>query len=252
MLLAIDSATQLISVALHDGVDLLGEHSWIAGRRHNEKLAPTVRDLLAGCGAAMRDLTGLAVTNGPGSYTGLRIGVAFAKGVASVQKLPLVSMTTLDLIALSQPHFQNGTGLIALVQAGRGKIIAAAYHWSQRRWRTRTEPRLMTWDDLLATVDGPATLTGEINKTGHEVVANRPDDAPTLQIAPPVYRMRRAGFLAQHAWDQINAAGDDLSAFAAGAVMPIYLQTDKPDSRGVTVETPPAEKAANDSAESDA
>ena len=121
MLLAIDTATRIMSLALHDGDTLLAEQSWNTRNRHTVELAPAVLNMLNSLEMSVADLAGLGVSIGPGSYTGLRIGVAFAKGLAAAHRLPLVGVTTLDTLAAAQPHHQSGMGLIAVVQAGRGR-----------------------------------------------------------------------------------------------------------------------------------
>ena len=83
MLLAIDTATQILSLALHDGDTLIGESTLRAGRQHSALLAPLIERTLAQTGVGRNDLAALAVAVGPGSYTGVRIGVALAKGMAA-------------------------------------------------------------------------------------------------------------------------------------------------------------------------
>src|SRR4051812_14773720 len=126
-LLAIDSATQFISIALHDGQQMLSEQTWFSENHHTVELAPTVRALLAQSRLAFADLTALAVSIGPGAYTGLRIGVALAKGIAAVGNLPLVGISTLDILAAGQP--QSTGALILVLPAGRGRVVTARYHW---------------------------------------------------------------------------------------------------------------------------
>ena len=224
MLLAIDTATRIMSIALHSGEALLAERSWHTPNRHTVELAPAVQQMLDSCDSAVADLTGLGVAIGPGSYTGVRIGVAFAKGLAASQDLPLVGMTTLDILAAGQPYYQSRVGLIAVIQAGRGRIIAQSYRWRKSRWESRSEARLMSWETLLDTVDGPAHITGEINENGMEAIADAQGRGLPVNIASPDCRLRRAGFLAQRAWDELQDA-DDLSIYAAFRLLPIYVQS---------------------------
>ena len=223
VLLAIDTATDSLSIALHDGETLLAEQTWIAGNRHTVALAPAVAVMLDQASTSFDDLSGLGVAIGPGSYTGLRIGVAFAKGIAATRDLPLVGMTTLDILARGAPHSTSNSSLIAVVKAGRGRIIVQSSRWNRQHWHARSEPRLVTWADLLTTIDGRAIITGEINATGFEALAGSDHD---LTIIPAAHRMRRAGYLADYAWEQIRAAGDDRSLWAADQVIPVYLKPD--------------------------
>src|SRR5690606_17578892 len=95
---------------------------------------PAIQRLLLRCEASVEDLSALAVSIGPGSYTGLRIGVALAKGLAAARNLPLVGITTLDTLAAGQPYLSSNHGLIVVVQAGRGRVIVKTYRWRKGRW----------------------------------------------------------------------------------------------------------------------
>ena len=226
MLLAIDTASCIMSLALHDGETLLSEQSWHTRNRHTVELAPAVQRMLASLEMAVGELTGLGVSIGPGSYTGLRIGVAFAKGLAATENLPVVGVTTLDTLAAGQPHYQSGVGLIAVVQAGRGRIIVNSYRWRKGKWISRTEARVMSWDVLLDTIDGPAYVTGEIDLNGLEAITKTQQEGLPIFIAPPSYRLRRAGFLAQLAWQELTTKGDDPTAYSADKLMPVYLKSE--------------------------
>ena len=85
MLLAIDTATSLLGIALHDGDRLLAECTLTVDRSHSAVLAPMIKQIMERTGVAGDELTALAVSVGPGSYTGLRIGVALAKGMAGAR-----------------------------------------------------------------------------------------------------------------------------------------------------------------------
>jgi len=226
MLIAIDTATRVMSIALHDGENLLYEQSWQTGNRHTMELAPALRNMLAASDASMDDLIGVGVSTGPGSYTGLRIGVALAKGIAAARNLPLVGMTTLDTLAAGQPYYRGGVGLVAVVAAGRKRIVVQSYHWHKGGWISRAEPRLMAWDELLTTIDGPACITGEIDPTGHHAInhAINQQDAQ-ITVAPASTRLRRAGYLAEYAWERLHHAGGDFSGYTADKLMPVYLNS---------------------------
>ncbi len=104
MLLALDTATQRASIALHDGSTLRAECTWEAANQHTVTLLPHIVQLLANSGLTADDITAVGVCIGPGSYTGVRIGVSVAKGLASSRKLPLVGITTLDVLVAAQPR----------------------------------------------------------------------------------------------------------------------------------------------------
>lgn len=221
MLLAIDTATQMTSLALYDGRSLIVEETWLSSNNHTVELAPAVRALFERTEISLNGLTALAVCTGPGTFTGLRIGVSLAKGLASARDLPLVGMTTMDILALSQP--QASGGLVTVVQAGRGRIIAATHQWRKGRWTHRGEPQLMAWDELIENIDGPASITGEIDEDGHRALEAARENGTPVTIIPAAHRLRRAGFLAQEAWTRLQEGGKN--AFDAELVVPVYVKT---------------------------
>lgn len=221
MLLAIDTATQVMSLALHDGFSLRAEQTWYTSNNHTAELAPAVRALLAHSDLAMTDLTALAVSIGPGSYTGLRIGVSLAKGMAAALKLPLVGVTTLDTLAAGQLYYQ-GSALIVAVEAGRGRVIAATYRWSKGRWIHRGDPQTMDWETLFASVDGPAYLTGDISTEGQAALEKAQEKDIPVKLVPSAHRLRRAGFLAQEALMQLE---ESTESFEPAKLIPLYVKT---------------------------
>src|SRR5262245_58517005 len=166
-----------------------------------------------------RDLTGLAVCIGPGSYSGLRIGVAVAKGMALPLNLPVVGLSTLEILAAGQPP--NTANMIAVAQAGRGWIITEMYHWQDRRWQSQGEAQRMTWEALIASLNGPVVITGEIDQRGHDALADALAQGAPLTVNPAAFRLRRAGFLAEEAWARLLK--DNKNSYQASQLVPIYI-----------------------------
>lgn len=221
MLLAIDTATQVISLALHDKFTLRAEVTWYTSNNHTAELAPMVNDLLTRCDLTPRDLTALAVSVGPGSFTGVRIGVSLAKGMAEALGLPLVGVSTLDTLAAGQPYYQ-GSALVVAIEAGRGRLIAATYRWSKGRWVHRGEPQLMDWETLFASIDGLAYLTGDLNAQGEAALASAQAQSIPVRLVPAAYRLRRAGFLAQEALARLEEGEE---TYTADKLAPLYVKT---------------------------
>ncbi len=171
MILAIDTATRSVSLALHDGQQVRAELTWQTADHHTVELTPALHNLLRQAGAAPRDLTALAVTLGPGSYTGLRIGMSLAKGLALAASppLPLFGAPTLDVVAVAQPHLAGQ--LCAVAQAGRGRVNAGFYRWSERGWQTAEPPFITTWEALRELLPGPTQVAGEIDERGREALS---------------------------------------------------------------------------------
>lgn len=217
-LLAIDTATQIMSIALHDGDRLLAECTQLAGRRHNSLLAPLIAQTLRQIGIEAEDLSALAVAAGPGSYTGVRIGVAVAKGLAAARDLPLVPVTTLETLVAAVPHYRESPNLIVALPAGRKRIIYAEYWPMGNRWAESQPAKIGDWPQVLADYARPMLFTGEISAEGLAMIRANPDYA----IVPAPLRLRRAGHLAQIAWARLHEKG--AQSFSAERVAPIYLQ----------------------------
>lgn len=191
MLLAIDTATARASIALHDGTTLRAECTWEAANRHTVTLTARVEQMLAASEVAPADLTALAVCIGPGSYTGVRIGVAFAKGLAAARQLPVVGVTTLDILAAAQPPDERP--LYAVFQAGRRRVGYARYRYQENRWQVEGDVAIATWDELVEQLTEPALLVGEVDAAGHAALQAR---RKQIIFPPPAWHLRRAGFLA--------------------------------------------------------
>lgn len=127
--LAIDSTTEDESVALVQGGRLLAEFR-LAAQVHSRRLLPAVEFLLASAGLGPDDLEAYAVTTGPGSFTGLRVGLATVQGLALAQGAPCLGLSTLDVLAARI----EGTAdvLVALMDAQRGEVFGARYDATAR------------------------------------------------------------------------------------------------------------------------
>ncbi len=222
MLLAIDTATEILSIALHDGDALAAECTLQAGRRHSALLAPLIERTMAQTELSMNDLRALAVSVGPGSYTGTRIGVAMAKGMAAPRGLPLVPVTTLETVLAAQCLRQDDVPLIATVSAGRNRVIWAEYRREFDAWVERRAPQISDWHRLLAEYDGPIRLSGEVSPAGLAALGRAREAGARIDLAPAAQRIRRAGHLAEIAWRRLRET--DASAFPADRVMPLYMQ----------------------------
>jgi len=124
LLLAFDTATPAVTVALHDGQRVLAGSSTIDARRHGELLAPAVAQVLRDAGVDRRDLTRVAVGVGPGPYTGLRVGLVTARTLGAVLEVPVHGVCTLDIIAaeVAEPH-----RFVVATDARRKEVYWARY-----------------------------------------------------------------------------------------------------------------------------
>jgi tRNA threonylcarbamoyladenosine biosynthesis protein TsaB len=216
MILAIDTATRWTGLALYDGRALLAETGWHSTNTHTVELAPAVADLLRRTGLEVSDLAAVAVAIGPGSYTGLRIGLGFAKGLALAHQTRLIGVPTLDIVAVSQPRSDGQ--LVVVVEAGRTRVSAGLYRWQGKKgWQSKEQPIIDSWENLLASVEEPATFAGEISPAAAKQIRAA---GKGFQIASAASAARRAGFLAEIGWLRLRRGWIDDPATLA----PIYLR----------------------------
>jgi len=128
LVLGLDTSTERSCVALARGSESLAGVALEPDRHRGETLADSTRDLLATAGVTAAALQGIAVVVGPGSYTGLRVGLAMARGLALVDRLPVVGLGSLELLALAADGSDAGDRRAALLPAGRGRVFVAAFY----------------------------------------------------------------------------------------------------------------------------
>ena len=215
VLLAIDTATKSIGLALHNGTELQAEHFWVTRGFHTVELAPEIALILRRARRSVADLTAVAVAKGPGSYTGLRIGMALAKGLALAHNLRLVGISTLDIIARGQPPSESP--LFTVIQAGRKRISGVWYEFGQNGWEVQGEPENLLWEELIPRIDRETIICGEVGEVGHAAL----EDIGLAKITLPAQSVRRPGILAELGWERMRLGDIDDPATLA----PIYLQT---------------------------
>ena len=123
-LLAIETSTEACSVALHHGGTTIAR-SELAPRRHAELVLPMAEALLAEAGIGRRQLDAIAVGRGPGAFTGVRLAVSMAQGMALGLDLPVIPISSLAALALDAPD--NGAAVLAVIDARMGEVYAASY-----------------------------------------------------------------------------------------------------------------------------
>lgn len=127
LILAFDTATPAVTVALHDGSRVVAHETTIDARRHGELLAPSIAAVLATAGAVPGDLTGIAVGTGPGPYTGLRVGLVTAQVLGAVLGIGVDGICTLDVIAALARHSAGDREFIVATDARRREVYWARY-----------------------------------------------------------------------------------------------------------------------------
>ena len=154
--LTIDTASDVASVALSREGVLDVELTWRCARNHSRELLPAVQQLMQRSNVDKGELTAVFVCIGPGSYTGLRVGIASAKGLAFALSLPTVGVGRLEADAYQHADFAGP--VCAVHRAGRGELAWAVYRNAPSGWREMLSPRLTAPEPLIASVRRPTLL----------------------------------------------------------------------------------------------
>ena len=177
LLLAFDTATPAVTVALHDGLRVVASQSAEGARRHGEQLAALIEAVLAAGGAARTDLEAVAVGTGPGPYTGLRAGLVTARVLASALGIPAQGVCTLDVMARAAVPAAAGREFIVAADARRKEVYWARYGPQGQRL---SEPAVGS----PAEIAGPGPVAGQgpvlYPELGAEAIPPRYPDAGQL------------------------------------------------------------------------
>ena len=219
MLLALDTSTRTVGVALYDGVQVLSESVWNSKDYHTVELAPAVAETLSKSGVNIEDLQALVVALGPGSFTGLRIGLALAKGIALVRHLPLIGIPTLDVLAASQPL--DDLPLAAVLRAGRGRLAVGWYKAENSAWHSNGDIEILTPEELTQRIQSPTLVCGELEEEERRVLGRK---RKNVTLASPAQSLRRPAFLAELGWRRWQQEDVDDPATLA----PFYLHYNEP------------------------
>ncbi len=219
MLLAIDTATRKIGIALYNEVEVLHEAVWQSPYRHTVELTPAIDQALAGAKLKVTDLEVIGVTIGPGSYTGLRIGAAVAKGLAFARSLDIVAVSTFEVLAAAFPPNQEWR-MAAVLEAGRGRLAVGWFEVQNGNWHPADESGLYTPDELSKEIRTPTLVCGELDGDLRKLLGRKHKN---VILADPAQSLRRPSYLAQLAWARWQQG--DVSD--PESIAPVYLQTNE-------------------------
>ena len=221
MLLALDTSTPQIGLALYDGARVLAESLWTSQARHTVELAPAVAEMLQKTGQPLEAVQALGVALGPGSFTSLRVGLSFVKGLALARNLPLVGINTLEVLAASQPL--NDLPLACLLPAGRKRLAVGWYHPAEfgrghakdHGWQATGNPVILSAEALGAAIEQASVLCGDLTAAERQILSQNPN----IRLVSPALGVRRPALLAELAYQRWQAGQIE----AVEALAPIYL-----------------------------
>jgi tRNA threonylcarbamoyladenosine biosynthesis protein TsaB len=216
-LLAIETATPQVGLALVGDAGLLAVTRLAGGRRHGETLAPAIAAALASSGLTPRDLTSVVVDVGPGLFTGLRVGLATAKALVDALGIPAAGITSLN--ALAYPHRRQHRLVSAVVDARRHEVFRALYVPEDGRLVEVAAPAVLT----------PAALAAELAAQAGPVLAVGDGAVRYAEVLAADPAVEVAGVLEAHP-DPVVVAELGIAVLAAGAgtdatgLRPLYLR----------------------------
>ncbi|HBF41812.1 MAG TPA: tRNA (adenosine(37)-N6)-threonylcarbamoyltransferase complex dimerization subunit type 1 TsaB [Anaerolineaceae bacterium] len=214
MLLAVDTSTQTMGLALYNGTQVLAESVWLTHSHHTVELAPAIDELFQRAAIKPGQLEAVACALGPGSFTSLRIGLAVVKGLALSLHIPVIGIPTLTYLAAAQPLMQMP--MLAVLPAGRGRMAVSRYTVQDGAWRSEGELSIMTAEAISDSIHEPTYICGEMDAAERQQLSRKWKNAI---VASPAQSLRRPSFLAELAWKRWQEGDVDEPVSLA----PIYV-----------------------------
>jgi tRNA threonylcarbamoyl adenosine modification protein YeaZ len=216
VLVAIDTSTDIASLALiKDGVTL-AELTWRSGQNHSTQLLPNLAYLLKLVGLDTSALTGIIVAKGPGSFNGLRVGISAAKGLAFSLDIPIVGVSSLEVEAYE--YSVTGLPVCPVFNAGRNEIATALYQKQTAGWKQLRGENITTVEQLCVETKERTLFCGEyLPAISSQLVSRLAEKAV---IVSPTTDLRRGSYLAELGMLKITAGEIDNVA----TLQPVYLR----------------------------
>ena len=218
LILAFETSAKAASVALLEDGKLLGESYQNTGLTHSQTIMVMAEDLMKQCGKTVADLSGIGVANGPGSFTGIRIGVAAAKGFAWGAELPCCGVSTLEAMAVSLGVWQGY--VCPVMDARRSQVYNALFHVDCGKYTRIREDRAISLLELgedVKKLSEPVFLVGD----GSVLCYNALSEMVPGLVLPPEHRLhQRAAGVALEAERMLKSGG----SFPGEALVPTYLR----------------------------
>lgn len=221
-LLAVETSTLAGGVALLDGDRLVGEYLLDVRITHSERLMAAIDRVLVDAGWTVDDLDALAVAVGPGSFTGLRIGLGTVKGLAFGRSLAIAAVPTLDAMAAGVPF--AALAVCPVIDARKDEVYVSRYRWDGAAMRREWDYLALSPAALAARLDEPVILVGE---------AARSIVSPLARVAPVGRRLPSPACVGQLGLERL-ARGETANV---ADLAPLYLRPSQAElkRRGVTV-----------------
>lgn len=217
--LTIDTTTKVTTVALAEDETLVGEGFLHTTKTHSERIIPMIDQLLSAAAWSLQDLDMIGVVRGPGSFTGIRIGIATAQGLAQVLNLPLIAVLSLD--ALAWAGKERAEDIVPILDARKNEWYTARYRWvrGEEEAECITPPQAMTTEkclDYLKELDCPICFVGDAVKKAKNQISEALGERAVL--LPDYAGLPRGAYTAKAVWQKWKKTG------AGGLLEPYYIR----------------------------
>ena len=216
MQLAIDTSTDMASLALVQDSQVLAELTWRCQQNHSVELLPRLADLLSRSKSGLQSISCVIVAKGPGSFNGLRVGVSTAKGLAFSLGIPIIGISTLEVEAYQ--HAETNLPICPIFNAGRGEIATAIYQMKDNEWRQIASEHITTVASLCSQITTKTLFCGEFVASLAGELRKQLKRKAIISSSPA--RLRRASFLAELGQQRLEAGNYDNPA----TLHPLYLR----------------------------
>ncbi|WP_413304476.1 tRNA (adenosine(37)-N6)-threonylcarbamoyltransferase complex dimerization subunit type 1 TsaB [Bacillus sp. 1P10SD] len=227
--LAIDTSNYALGVALLEENQVLGEYITNLKKNHSVRIMPAIETLMSDCERVPADLTKIVVAKGPGSYTGVRIGVTIAKTLAWTLKIPLVGVSSLEILAAGTGRYFDGM-VSPLFDARRGQVYTGLYQFVDGKLTVVKQDQLVMldgWVEQLSVADKPILFVGNdlpIHKAKiEEVLGHKAIFASMTEHNPRPAELALLGK---------DRAGDDLHSFVPNYIRLAEAETKWLEAKG--------------------
>ena len=214
--LAVETSTLAGGVALLDDDRLVGEYLLDVRVTHSERLMTAVDRVLADAGFSVGDLDGIAISIGPGSFTGLRIGLGTVKGLAFGRRIPIAAVPTLDAMAAGLPF--AALPVCPVIEARKGELYASRYTWEGTRMRREWDYLALSPRELDARLQEPVIVLGD----GATQITSR-----FARVAPVGRRLPSPAVVAELGLERLRRG----ETVPAGELVPLYLKPSEAELR---------------------
>lgn len=220
--LTIDTTTKVTALALAENGKLIGEGFLHTGKTHSERLIPMLDQLLQAADWKLEELHFIGIVRGPGSFTGIRIGIATAQGLAQVLQIPLIGVTSLD--TLSWAGYRNSAETVVLLDARKNEWYYARYRWFENH-REMIEGLVAITPEVLlerlAKLPGRFYFVGDAVLSSHKYLKEALGDKA---IIPAEYQfLPRGAYAACEVWREQEKSSESLTS-DLDRIEPFYIR----------------------------